>query len=89
MVPPTIMVVREATVGPESGTSPVSGSAKTRSSGPTPAAAAAIWGKTATQPWPMSVMAVRTSMRPSGRRRAVTGDFILRSPLPVKPAPWK
>ena len=89
MAPPTIIVVREATVGPESGTWPVSGSAKTRSSGPTPAAAAAICGKTAAQPWPMSVIAVSTSMRPSSRRRAVTGDFIRRSPLPVKPAPWK
>ena len=89
MTPPTIIVVREATVGPELGTSPVSGGANTRSSISSPPAAAAICGKTTAHPWPMSVIAVSTSMRPSSSKRTVTGDCIFRSPWPVKPAPWK
>ena len=83
----SIIVVRDATVGPESGTMLVSGGAKTMSSKLTPAAAAAICGNTIAQPCPMSVIAVRISIRPSASIRAVTGDFIFCSPEPVNPAP--
>ena len=53
------MQVREATVGPLSGTRAVSGSAtSTRSSGQ-PSASATIWASVVRVPWPISVLPTR------------------------------
>ena len=65
--PPTTMQVREATVGPLSGTRAVSGSAtSTRSTG-IPSASATIWASVVRVPWPISVLPTR--MRRPGRRQ--------------------
>jgi hypothetical protein len=83
------MTVREATVGPESGTTFVDGTAKSTRSTPTPSPSAAIWRKTVSTPCPISVEAVRTRARPPGRRSTATFPFRYFSPEPVKPAPWR
>ena len=54
-IDPTTMTVREATVGPESGTLLVQGVSNAIRSIGTRAASAAIWRKTVSVPWPMSV----------------------------------
>ena len=58
-MPPTTMQVREATVGPLSGTRPVSGGAISTNSAGTPRASPTIWAKMVTVPWPISVDAER------------------------------
>ena len=59
------MAVRDATVGPESGTIEVSCGAISTSSYSTPSASATSWGKIVFVPWPISVDAVRIRIRPS------------------------
>ena len=81
------MTVREATVGPESGTTAVSGSTTSTSSTAAPRAWAAICASTTVVPWPKSVEDTSTWGRPSSARRTVTGERMRRSPLPVKPVP--
>ena len=64
---PTIMAVRDATVGPLFGTRAVSGSATCTSSWPRPRRSQASCVNTVSVPWPISTLAVRISMAPSGR----------------------
>src|SRR4051812_45608515 len=72
---PTTMTVREATVGPVLGTRAVSGVAITTSAGENPAASAAIFVKTVLVPWPISVLAARISIFPSGRPATFSREF--------------
>ena len=93
-IEPTIITVRDATVGPESGTTEVDGVANSTRSIETQSASAAICRKTVSVPWPMSVDAVRIRKRgffPDGPRNMsiATRPFSLRSPEPVKPAPCR
>ena len=84
------MTVREATVGPESGTFFVDGDGevdarRSRRRGRRPRSA----GRRSRSPGPISVEAVRTRARPPGRRSTATFPFRYFSPEPVKPAPWR
>ncbi len=71
---PTIVHVRDATVGPLLGTSRVSGVATSTSSQDTPSASAAICAKMVLVPWPISVLAASTRTRPSAVPSAPTID---------------
>ena len=82
------MTVRDATVGPESGTLVVLGFSKATLSIGTRAASAASWRKTVSVPWPMSVEASDAEPPPVSRSiRTLPLSF--RSPEPVKPAPCR
>ena len=85
--PPTTIAVREATVGPESGTNAVSWGATSTSSTSIPSSAATSCGKIVLVPWPISVDAVRTRIRPSSVSSRLATEPIFTSPEPVKPAP--
>ena len=85
--PPTIMVVRDATVGPEFGTREVSASAMVTSSGSRPSRVAASSVNTVSVPWPISMLALKTSTPPSGRPATRSRDLSATSPPPVNPAP--
>ena len=87
--PPTTIAVRDATVGPLSGTSSVDGSTTVIRSASTPSAPAAIWVKIVIAPWPMSVELAQTSNRPAAVARTIARPASRCSPEPVKPAPWK
>jgi hypothetical protein len=62
---PWTVVVREATVGPESGTREVSTGAIWITESGTSRASAAIWASTVMAPWPISVFPTATVMEPS------------------------
>ena len=81
------MAVREATVGPLSGTSDVSTGAISTSPGSMPRASAAIIGKIVFVPWPISVLATSTRTTPSSPSSTPATLARWTSPLPVKPAP--
>ena len=82
------MQVREATVGPLSGTFAVSGVAtRTRSSG-RPSVSATICARVVRAPWPISVLATRMRT-PRGTSSSAAREASITSPEPVKPAPWK
>ena len=66
-IPPTTIAVRDATVGPLSGTIEVSCGAISTASIGTPRASAASCGKIVLVPCPISVEAVRMRRRPSRR----------------------
>ena len=89
---PTTMVVREATVGPEFGTRPVSAIGKRMRAGASESASAAIWVKTVWTPWPISVEETRmlTPGLPSSSRASSMRPLALNlaSPSPVNAAPW-
>ena len=85
--PPTTIAVRDATVGPESGTYAVSWGAISTASNGTPRASATSCGKIVFVPWPISVEATRMSMRPSAVSSSDATDASLTSPEPVNPAP--
>ena len=85
--PPTTIAVREATVGPRSGTIEVSCGAISTSPNSTPSVSATSCGKIVFVPWPISVEAVRMRMRPSSVSSRLATDASLTSPDPVKPAP--
>ena len=82
------MQVREATVGPLSGTMSVLASVTWTCSTVTPKASAAIWLNMVSAPWPMSVELERTSNRPSTVRASVAWPLSRASPEPVNPEPW-
>ena len=63
--PPTTIAVREATVGPESGTIEVSWGAMVSASIGTPSSSATTCGRIVLVPWPISVEAVSTRISPS------------------------
>ena len=84
---PTTIAVREATVGPEFGTTDVSGLASSTSSTATPSASAAIIGKMVLVPWPISVAATSTRIAASAVSSTAATEPIFASPEPVKPAP--
>ena len=63
--PPTTIAVRDATVGPESGTSAVSGRAISTASYGTPSSAATSWGRIVDGPLAHLGVATRTTIRPS------------------------
>ena len=85
--PPTTIAVREATVGPESGTNAVSWGAISTSSTSMPSSAATSCGKIVLVPCPISVDAVRIRIRPSRVRSRLAIEPIFSSPEPVNPAP--
>jgi hypothetical protein len=85
--PPTTIAVRDATVGPESGTIEVSCGAISTSSYSTPSVSATSCGKIVFVPWPISVEAVRIRMRPSSVSSTAATEASFTSPEPVKPAP--
>ena len=85
--PPTTIAVREATVGPESGTNEVSCGAISTSSMSSSSSAATSWGKIVFVPWPISVDAVRIRIRPSAVSSRLAIEPIFSSPEPVNPAP--
>ena len=85
--PPTTMAVRDATVGPQSGTMLVSCGATSTASAPMPSSAATSWGKIVLVPWPISVCAVRTRIEPVSVSCTDATPAICTSPDPVKPAP--
>ncbi len=87
--PPTTMTVRDATVGPLSGTSRVSGTATSTSVSASPSRSATICANTVFVPWPMSVLAASTRTRPSGVSSSAAREASFTSPEPVKPEPWK
>ena len=86
-IPPTTIAVRDATVGPLSGTYAVSCGAISTASTGTSRASATSCGKIVLVPCPISVEAVRIRMRPSPVSSSETTDASLTSPEPVKPAP--
>ena len=83
---PTIMQVRDATVGPLSGTIAVSGGADLDPSYGTPSVSATICACIVRVPWPISVLAdaIRT---PRSVSASEAFDASLTSPPPVKPEP--
>ena len=81
------MHVRDATVGPLSGTAAVSGCATSTSSQSMPSASHAICAKIVFVPWPISVLAASTRMWPSAAASTLTTEARCCSPEPVKPAP--
>ena len=86
--PPTTMTVRLATVGPLNRAPPRCPAARTRPSRPARRArAATICGKTVLVPWPISVFAVSTRIRPSAVSSTEATEARYTSPEPVKPAP--
>jgi hypothetical protein len=84
---PTTMHVRDATVGPLSGTIDVSGCAISTASTGTPSVSAAICAKIVLVPWPISVFDDSTRTRPSEAASSTTTEARWSSPDPVKPAP--
>ena len=85
--PPTTIVVRDATVGPLSGTSDVSRGATSTSSWLMPRASATIWASTVRDPCPISVLAVSARTRPSAVSSTETTLASFVSPEPVNPPP--
>ena len=85
---PTIMQVRDATVGPLSGTSAVSASLTSIASYGTPSASATICACMVRVPWPISVLATRMRA-PRAVSSSDAFEASLTSPPPVKPEPWK
>ena len=85
--PPPIIVLREATVGPVSGTRDVSGRTTSTASGSTPSASATTWARTVRAPWPISVVAASARMAPSAVSSTVATLARCASPDPVNPAP--
>ena len=85
--PPTTIAVRDATVGPESGTTAVSGAASSTASIGTSSASATSCGKIVLVPWPISVEAVRIRISPSAVSSSEATEASFTSPEPVKPAP--
>ena len=82
------MVVRDATVGPLSGTRAVSARATSTASTGRPSTSATICAWTVRAPWPISVLAVR--MRTPRRVSSSEAfDASFTSPAPVNPHPWK
>ena len=86
-MPPTIMTVREATVGPLLGTIDVSIGASSTSAGSRPSTSATIMGMTVLVPWPISVLAMSSRITPSAPSSTPAVLAIFCSPRPVKPAP--
>jgi hypothetical protein len=82
------MTVREATVGPLSGTWSVSLASTTTKSAGTPSPSPTSWANAVSVPCPISVFAESTRGRPSGAMSSAARDDSLTSPLPVNPAPW-
>ena len=82
------MQVREATVGPLSGTSAVSTSWTSTASNGTPSASATICACMVRVPWPISVLPTRIRT-PFAVSSSAASEASLVSPLPVKPDPWK
>ncbi len=85
--PPTTIAVREATVGPESGTNAVSCGAMSTDSKGTSSASATSCGKIVLVPCPISVEATRISIRPSAVSSTDATEARWTSPDPVNPAP--
>ena len=85
---PTIMHVRDATVGPLSGTNAVSASFTSIASKGTPSASATICACIVRVPWPISVLATRI-LAPRAVSSSDAFEASLTSPPPVKPEPWK
>ena len=79
------MQVRDATVGPLSGTAAVSGWTTSTSSQSMPSASQAICAKMVFVPWPISVLAASTRMWPSAAASTLTTEARCCSPEPVKP----
>ena len=80
------MHVRDATVGPLSATTDVSGCATSTLSYGMPSASATICACIVRVPWPISVLP--TAMRtPVGVSSSRAFELRWRSPLPVNPAP--
>ncbi len=84
---PTTIAVRDATVGPLSGTTEVSGTAISTASYGTPSSCETSCGKIVLVPWPISVEALRTRILPSCVNSMLATLASLTSPLPVNPAP--
>ena len=80
------MQVRDATVGPLSGTTLVSGSATSTCSYGMPSASATICACMVRVPWPISVLEVSTRT-PVAVSSTVAREASLSSPLPVNPEP--
>jgi hypothetical protein len=85
---PTTMHVREATVGPLSGTSPVSAAFTSTSSYARPSVSATICACIVRVPCPISVLPTRI-LTPRSVSASVAFDASFTSPPPVKPEPWK
>ena len=81
------IVVRDATVGPLSGTRDVSCGATSTASLGTPSASATSCGRTVFAPWPISVDDVSTRIRPSVVSSIPAALASRVSPPPVNPAP--
>ena len=85
---PTTMLVREATVGPLSGTAAVSGWATSTASSGSERVSATICASVVRAPWPISVLPTRMRT-PWGSSLSEAREASITSPEPVKPAPWK
>jgi hypothetical protein len=82
------MHVRDATVGPLSGTNAVSASCTSMASNGIPNASATICACMVLVPWPISVLATRMrAPRSVSSNEAFDASFT--SPPPVNPDPWK
>ena len=80
------MQVRDATVGPLSGTRAVSGCATSTVSYGTPSASATICASIVRVPCPISVLATRIRT-PAGVVSSAAREASITSPLPVNPEP--
>ncbi len=83
---PTTMQVLDATVGPLSGTSPVSAAFTSTVSYGTPSVSATICASIVRVPWPISVLPTSTRT-PASVSASEAFDASLTSPEPVKPEP--
>ena len=86
---PTIIAVREATVGPLFGTCAVSGCTILDLLAIQASASAAICAKIVFVPCPISVLPAKTRTLPSGVASSATSDARYSSPEPVNPAPCR
>ena len=82
------MQVRDATVGPLSGTTAVSAAFTSMQSYGMPSVSATICASIVRVPWPISVLATRIRA-PRSVSASDAFDASLISPPPVKPEPWK
>lgn len=82
------MQVRDATVGPLSGTTAVSTAAVSTASYGIPSASATICACIVRVPWPISVLLTSTRTPPAVSSTDAFDDNAT-SPLPVNPDPWK